>query len=197
MPDPESVPTCEQAGVFGALCGAVGSLMAMEAMKHLTGAGEPLRGRHHLLDLLAGAMRTVRVAPDGACPLCGNAPRIREINAENYVFGGCAVPIGADGEPLEISPEEVRQRLSGGGAPLVLDVREPFERLGGFIPGSLNIPLEQLGQRAAELPASAELFVVCQKGMRSLKAARLLREKGRAGVRSIRGGMDEFSKPTL
>jgi adenylyltransferase/sulfurtransferase len=197
MPDPESVPTCEQAGVFGALCGVVGSLMAMEAMKFLTGAGEASRGRLLLLDLLAGGMRTVRVARDTACPLCGAAPRIHEIKAENYVFDGCAVPIGADGEPLEISPAEARARLADADAPLVLDVREPFERLGGFIPGSLNIPLAQLGARYPEIPAGAALFVVCQKGMRSLRAARLLREKGRAGVRSVRGGMDGWAAEEL
>lgn len=230
MPDPESVLTCEQAGVFGALCGAVGSLMAMEAMKHITGVGDSLRGCLLLLDLLAGSTRTVRVSPATACPLCGAAPHIREIKAENYVFGGCTIPIGAGGVPIEISPAEVRERLEwwqprcceagsmshpsaavatpsqpetagphrdGGTAgpdapPLVIDVREPFERLSGFIPGSLNIPLGQLAQRFGELPDSAETYVVCQKGMRSLRAARLLQEKGRSGVRSICGGMDAW-----
>jgi adenylyltransferase/sulfurtransferase len=222
MPGADSVPTCEQAGVFGALCGAAGSLAAMEVVKLLTGAGEPLRGRMLLLDLLAGATRTVRVSHDAACPLCGTAPTIHEIDAANYAQDACACTAAdgatnnfADGgEPLEIAVAEARARIANAvaeaaatdaantatdanaaaAAPVVLDVREAFERATGSIPNSRHIPLAELGARLGELPADTEIFVVCQKGMRSLRGARLLREKGRLRARSIRGGIDAWAR---
>ncbi|WP_420470509.1 HesA/MoeB/ThiF family protein [Brevundimonas sp. FT23042] len=70
---PESPPdaeTCSRVGVVGALAGVVGSMAALEAIKLITGAGEPLSGRLMLYDGLAGTSRTVRVAPDPDCPVC-------------------------------------------------------------------------------------------------------------------------------
>ena len=71
---PESPPdaeTCARVGVVGALAGVVGSMTALEAIKLITGAGEPLAGRLLIYDGLAGAARTVGVAADPACPFCG------------------------------------------------------------------------------------------------------------------------------
>jgi adenylyltransferase/sulfurtransferase len=160
-----------------------------------------------LLDLLAGATRTVRVSHDAACPLCGTAPTIREINAANYAQDPCACgavdnPVDG-GEPLEIAVAEARARITNAAtkagdtaaaAPLVLDVREAFERLAGSIPNSRHIPLAELGAHLGELPTDTEIFVVCQKGMRSLRGARLLREKGHLRARSIHGGMDAWAQ---
>ena len=71
---PESLPdaeTCARVGVVGALTGVIGSMAALEAIKLITGAGEPLTGRLMLYDGLAGTSRTVRVAADPECPVCG------------------------------------------------------------------------------------------------------------------------------
>jgi molybdopterin/thiamine biosynthesis adenylyltransferase len=68
---PPDAETCTAVGVVGALAGVVGSLMALEAIKLLTGAGEPLAGRLLIYDALAGETRTVRVAGDPECPVCG------------------------------------------------------------------------------------------------------------------------------
>lgn len=71
VPDiPPDAETCAQVGVVGALAGVVGSMAALEAIKVLTGAGQPLTGRLLLYDGLAGTARTVRIAPDPACPVC-------------------------------------------------------------------------------------------------------------------------------
>lgn len=58
-------------GVVGALAGVIGSMMALEAVKIITGAGEPLAGRVFLFDGLAAEARTVKLSPDPACPICG------------------------------------------------------------------------------------------------------------------------------
>ncbi|WP_297691349.1 HesA/MoeB/ThiF family protein [Phenylobacterium sp.] len=70
---PPEAETCSVVGVVGALAGVIGSLMALEAIKLVTGAGEPLTGRLMIYDALAGETRTVRVAADPECPVCGGA----------------------------------------------------------------------------------------------------------------------------
>jgi molybdopterin/thiamine biosynthesis adenylyltransferase len=67
---PPDAETCAAVGVVGALAGVVGSVMALEAVKLVTGAGEALAGRLWMYDGLAGESRTVRVAADPACPVC-------------------------------------------------------------------------------------------------------------------------------
>ena len=72
VPDsPPDAETCSRVGVIGALAGVVGAMAALEAIKLIVGAGEPLSGRLLLYDGLAGTARTVRVAPDPDCPVCG------------------------------------------------------------------------------------------------------------------------------
>jgi molybdopterin/thiamine biosynthesis adenylyltransferase len=68
---PPDAETCARVGVVGALAGVVGSMCALEAIKLITGAGEPLTGRLLIYDGLAGTARTVGVAADPACPVCG------------------------------------------------------------------------------------------------------------------------------
>lgn len=67
---PPDAETCQAVGVIGALAGVVGSMMALEAIKLITGAGEPLVGRLLVYDALSAVTRTVRVAPDPQCPSC-------------------------------------------------------------------------------------------------------------------------------
>src|SRR5512132_584651 len=76
-PPPHLVPSCAEGGVLGVLPGIVGTLQATEAIKLITGAGEPLKGRLLLIDTLGMEFRTVRVRKDPTCPACGT----REIQA--------------------------------------------------------------------------------------------------------------------
>lgn len=68
---PPDAETCARVGVIGALAGLVGSMAALEAIKRLTGAGDPLSGRLWIHDALTGQSRTVRIAADPACTVCG------------------------------------------------------------------------------------------------------------------------------
>jgi molybdopterin/thiamine biosynthesis adenylyltransferase len=70
---PPDAETCTAVGVVGALAGVIGSMMALEAIKLITGAGEPLRGRLAIYDALAAETRTVKVGADPDCPVCGTA----------------------------------------------------------------------------------------------------------------------------
>ena len=68
---PPDAETCSAVGVVGALAGLIGSMMALEAVKVITGAGEPLTGRLLIYDGLAGEARTVRIGADPGCEICG------------------------------------------------------------------------------------------------------------------------------
>jgi molybdopterin/thiamine biosynthesis adenylyltransferase len=70
-PAPGQVPTCAEAGVAAPLPGVVGAMMAVEAVKHLTGAGETLRGRVMLYDALYGEVRVIAAGRDPGCRVCG------------------------------------------------------------------------------------------------------------------------------
>ncbi|ADK99332.1 HesA/MoeB/ThiF family protein [Brevundimonas subvibrioides] len=78
---PESPPdaeTCARVGVVGALAGVIGAMAALEAIKLITGAGEPLTGRLLLYDGLSATSRTVTVTADPACPVCSEAVGSRQ-----------------------------------------------------------------------------------------------------------------------
>jgi molybdopterin/thiamine biosynthesis adenylyltransferase len=69
---PPEAETCATVGVVGALAGVIGSMMALEAIKLIVGAGDSLTGRLLIYDALAAETRTVRVGADPACPACAN-----------------------------------------------------------------------------------------------------------------------------
>lgn len=70
-PAPGLVPTCAEAGIVAPLPGVIGAMMALEAVKALTGAGEGLRGRLLIHDALYAETRVMRTAPRPGCPACG------------------------------------------------------------------------------------------------------------------------------
>ena len=69
-PDPSLVPSCAEAGVIGPLPGVIGSMMAVEAVKLITKAGDPLLGRLLIYDALYAQTRTIGVKPTADCPVC-------------------------------------------------------------------------------------------------------------------------------
>ena len=79
-PPPGAVPTCEEAGVMGALTGVVGSLQALEVIKEITGAGESLAGKLLIYDALDTRFRTVKLKWDPKNPLTGEAPSIKDLS---------------------------------------------------------------------------------------------------------------------
>ncbi len=78
-PPPGLIPTCAEGGVLGAVAGAVGSIQATEVLKELLGIGDSLSGSLLIYDALGTIFRKVRLKPDPACPLCGEAPTIKDI----------------------------------------------------------------------------------------------------------------------
>lgn len=78
-PPPGLVPSCQEAGVLGSLCGVIGGLQAMEVLKLIIGRGEPLTNHLLIYDALKNSFRKVKVPRNPACPVCGENPRITEL----------------------------------------------------------------------------------------------------------------------
>jgi adenylyltransferase/sulfurtransferase len=201
MPEPGTVPNCEEAGVFGALCGVIGSYQAMEAIKFLAGVGESLMGRLLVIDSLAMTHRTLRLKRDPNCPLCGETPSITGLSAENYEWSCAptelpdnAAPMSDSEIPTEISIEEAHARLTGTGErPFLLDVREPFEAEICSIEGAHLIPMQEVPERLEEVPKDREILVHCHHGGRSLRVTQFLRAHGYDQAQNIKGGIHEWA----
>ena len=78
-PPPGTVPSCAEGGVFGVLPGIIGSIQAVEAIKLVTGIGDPLVGRLLLFDALEMDFTTVKLRWDPNCPVCGEHPTVTEL----------------------------------------------------------------------------------------------------------------------
>lgn len=191
MPDPSTVPTCAEAGVLGATCGVVGSWMASEAVAILLGRRKA--SRLMLVDVEAGSARPIALKPDAACPVCGEHPRIRQVDPSLYP-SVCAM---SDPQPtpcpIEISVDEARRLLAEPQPPFLLDVREADELAICRLPGSVHIPLGELPLRHAEVPRDRRVVIHCHHGGRSLRATQFLRSKGHAEVSNLKGGIDAWS----
>ncbi|TNM68554.1 adenylyltransferase/sulfurtransferase MoeZ [Streptomyces sp. NP160] len=171
-PPPGSVASCAEAGVLGALCGVVGSVMAVEAVKLLVGAGEPLLGRLLVLDALSMSWRTVRIRA-GAARAAVPQPRVEE-------------PLPAD---AELSPRQLAEALAGGVDVVLVDVRTEAERSLGALPGSVPVPLEDAVAGVLPPLPPGRVVVHCRSGARSERAVRALRAAGHVEVGHLRGGL--------
>jgi molybdopterin/thiamine biosynthesis adenylyltransferase/rhodanese-related sulfurtransferase len=188
-PPPDLVPNCAEAGVLGVLPGLVGSLQALEAIKWILGAGDPLVGRLLLVDALKVQFREIQVRRDPACAVCGNHPTVTQlIDYDAY----CMVSSGTGSPDREVEVRELARMLAGEPMPQVVDVREPWEWEIARIKGSRLVPLGELAGRLAELDPRAELVTVCHKGKRSLMAQELLQGAG-FQARSLAGGIDAWA----
>lgn len=90
---------------------------------------------------------------------------------------------------ISCGAQELRERIGAGEPVAVLDVREPFETLAGVLPNAIRIPLGELPARWRELEAANEVVCYCASGLRSLEAARLLRDNGLFNATSLDGGI--------
>lgn len=175
--------SCSTAGVLPGLCGTVGSLLATEALKLITGIGEPLIGRVLVYDALEARTREIGYERDPLAP-----PVTGLIDYERF----CAGP----GSPPAMTAAELTRRLEGaGGIPLV-DVRMADERAWLRIDPSESLPLEviEADPRVAErLPREGVVAVYCAEGSRSIRAARILREHG-VDARYLSGGIQAFER---
>ncbi|MCB1224541.1 MAG: molybdopterin-synthase adenylyltransferase MoeB [Verrucomicrobiales bacterium] len=194
-PAPGLVPTCAEGGVLGVLPGMIGTWQALEAIKLLTGIGQPLIGRLLHVDALTLRFRTFNLRRDPECPVCGPHPSITEpIDYEGF----CGVPSFQSNAMTSpqiptITVEELQSLRAQGAEIYLLDVREPDEHATARIEGSNLIPLSQIPHRHHELPRGQRIVVHCKAGGRSAKAVQHLMEQGFEDVHNVEGGILAWS----
>jgi molybdopterin/thiamine biosynthesis adenylyltransferase/rhodanese-related sulfurtransferase len=175
-PEAGELASCAEAGILGALPGTMGCLMATEALKLITGAGEVLSGKLLLYNALKGSMNTF------AFHAVESNKRLTSIQPfeENCIT-----------HSSEISREELQSWKNTHKIFTLLDVREQTEyernNLGGML-----IPLNELPQKFHLLSKQDPIVVHCQRGIRSRKAVQLLMEEGYTEVYSLAGGIEAW-----
>ena len=183
-PPAEYAPNCAEGGVFGAVCGTVGSIQAAEVLKLITGVGEPLLGRVWSLDMAAGTSRLLNFRRDEDCAVCGEHPTIK---TPEVMVASCVV--AAPELPTITAAELEQQLLKAGDAPDALevwDIREDYEWAGGSLPGARLIGSAALPSTQPS-PEAGGVIIYCQGGVRSARALPALLARG-LSVRHLDGG---------
>jgi sulfur-carrier protein adenylyltransferase/sulfurtransferase len=166
-PEPADVLSCAEAGVLGSVCGIVGSMMATEALKLITGVGEPLLGRVQIVDALAAEWREVALR---------RSPTRQAVTELIDYQAFCGVQ--RVDRSLEVDD------IPGGWT--LIDVREPYEHEVGHLPDDTLLPLGQLLADPSAITGPVVLY--CASGMRSNRGAQALRAVGVEAV-SLHGGI--------
>jgi sulfur-carrier protein adenylyltransferase/sulfurtransferase len=187
-PPPGLVPSCAEGGVLGVLPGIIGTIQAAEALKLIVKAGESLVGRLLILDALGMRFREVRLRRDPQCPVCGDRPTITELQDYEQFCGAAPVAGSAAQDGFDILPAELKRVLDAGGAPVLLDVREPMEYQINRLAGSVLIPLGDLPDNLEKLDTTRDHVVYCHHGIRSIRAVEFLRAAG-VRARNLKGGI--------
>ncbi len=196
-PKPGLVPSCAEGGVLGVLPGLIGTMQALEAIKLITGIGEPLLGRLMHVDTLSMRFRPFKLRRDPECPVCGENPSITE--PVDYQ-GFCGIPSASNSttNPMSTIPtitvHDLHALRTQGEDHFLLDVREPHEHALCRIEGSTLMPLAFVESRAMELPKDRRIVVHCKAGGRSAQAVSKLIGLGFDNVWNVAGGINEWSK---
>ena len=180
-PPPHLVPSCAEGGVLGVLPGVIGTLQATEAIKLIAGIGETLAGRLLLFDALRATFRSMRLRRR-----CEEHARITQlIDYEEF----CNPMLDRD-----ITPAQVKSKISDGTDLVLVDVREPNEWEAGHIEGARHIPLSQVPQRLGEIPTDRDVVMICRSGGRSGRAQEFLLQNGYTRVKNMIGGMQRWAR---
>ncbi|MFN2626172.1 MAG: molybdopterin-synthase adenylyltransferase MoeB, partial [Mycobacteriales bacterium] len=188
-PPPGMVPSCAEGGVLGVLCATIGSVQVTEAIKVITGIGEPLVGTLLIYDALTMEFRSIRARKDPECAICGKNATITEL-IDYDAFCGTVSPEAADAaRGSTITATQLKAMFDRGEDFLLVDVREPAERDIVEIPDSVLIPKGELPARVAELPQERPVVLYCRSGQRSADALAFLKSAGFANAQHVAGGV--------
>ena len=205
------VPSCAEGGVLGVLCASIGSIQVNEAIKLLTGIGDPAIGKLVIYDALELEWRKLRVRKDPNCALCGENPTVTElIDYENFCGALSEEALdAAAGSTISVTTLEhmLKEREEGSRDLVLIDVREPNEYEINQIPGSVLIPKGEFlnGHALAQLPgvdSGKQVVMYCKTGCpqrrdaRDRQGRRLLRRDPRRRWRR-RLGQPDRPQPTV
>jgi adenylyltransferase/sulfurtransferase len=173
-PAPGSVLSCEAGGVLPTVVATIGSLMATEAIKVITGVGTPALGTVMTYDALGGSFRSLSYARDAAAePVTGLI--------DYELFCGFVSSV----TPAELAARDDDFTL--------VDVREPWEAEIAAIDGAVLIPLGSLEEGLDKLDRRKPIVVYCHHGVRSASARALLEANG-FSASHLAGGIDAWAR---
>ncbi|HET8640338.1 MAG TPA: adenylyltransferase/sulfurtransferase MoeZ [Pseudonocardiaceae bacterium] len=190
-PPPGMVPSCAEGGVLGVLCASIGAIQVTEAVKLLTGVGEPLVGRLMVYDALEMAYRTIKVRKDANCAVCGENPTVTELVDYDDFCGAVSEDAMAAAADSTITVQELAEWRAAGKDFLLVDVREPAEYEIVRIPDSVLIPKGEImsGEALARLPQDRQIVLHCKVGGRSAEALAALKAAGFRDAVHVQGGV--------
>jgi len=190
-PPPGMVPSCAEGGVLGVLCASIGSIQVNEAIKVITGVGEPLAGRLMIYDALEMSYRSVKVRKDPECPICGKNPTITELIDYDAFCGTVSQEAQDAATGSTITATELKAMLDADDGIFLVDVREPNEYEIVSIPGAVLIPKDQFltGAALERLPHDRKIVLHCKSGARSAEALAVVKNAGFADAVHVGGGV--------
>ena len=177
MPGPKEIPDCNENGVLGVLPGIVGTFQALEAVKIISGIGDVLTGKLLIYDGLSQSLHHMKFKRD---------PGQAEISELQDAYGmACAADSvsGAEFEKIRTS-EDIQ----------IIDVRSPQEFSAYRLDNSVNIPLDLLKENLRSVDREKETYLVCQSGIRSLKALEILKKHQFTKLKNVEGGINSLKE---
>jgi molybdopterin/thiamine biosynthesis adenylyltransferase/rhodanese-related sulfurtransferase len=189
-PPPGMVPSCAEGGVLGVLCASIASVMGTEAIKLITGIGEPLLGRLMVYDALEMSYRTITIRKDPS------TRKITELIDYDEFCGVVSEEASDAAADSSITPRELRDLLDSGKKVALIDVREPVEWDINHIDGATLIPKSMInsGEGLAKLPADRVPVLYCKTGVRSAEALAAVKKAGFADALHLQGGIVAWAK---
>jgi rhodanese-related sulfurtransferase len=180
------------------LCASVGSIQVTEAIKLLTGIGDPLVGQLMIYDALEMEYRKLRVRKDPNCALCGENPTVTGL-IDYETFCGAVSEEAADaavGSTISVVQLEhmLKERAEGTRDFMLIDVREPNEYEINQIPGAILIPKGEFlnGNALEQLPgvdSGTQIVMHCKSGVRSAETLAIVKGAGYDDAVHVGGGI--------
>ena len=198
-PPPGMVPSCAEGGVLGVLCASIGSIQVTEAIKLLTGIGDPLLGRLKVYDALEMDYREVRIRKDPNCAICGPNATVTELIDYDAFCGVISDAAAEAARESTISVHELKQMLDererGERDFVLIDVREPVEWEIATIDGAVLIPKGEFldGSALEKLPHDKPIVLHCKVGGRSAEVLAVLHGAGFSDAVHVGGGINAWS----
>ena len=196
-PPPGMVPSCAEGGVLGVLCASIGSIQTTEAIKVITGIGEPLIGSLMIYDGLEMSYRKIKVRKDPNCPICSDHPTQTALLPDYEAFCGVlsdAAEVAVKDATISVS--ELKNKIDKNENFFLIDVREPSEFEIVRIPGSTLIPKQGFldGTALTDLPQDKPIILHCKSGVRSAECLAILKGAGFADATHVSGGVIAWAK---
>jgi len=194
-PPPGMVPSCAEGGVLGVLCASIGSIQVNEAIKLLTGIGDPAIGKLVIYDALELEWRKLRVRKDPNCALCGENPTVTGLIDYDNFCGAISEEAldAAAGSTISVTTLEhmLKERDEGTRDFVLVDVREPNEAEINHIPGAILIPKGEFlnGHALEQLPSDKQIVMHCKTGVRSAETLAIVKGAGYSDAVHVGGGV--------